>query len=588
MTDIEQIKQRIDIVDLISQYVPLKKSGKNHKGLCPFHQEKTPSFMVNQELQIFKCFGCNEGGDIFSFIQKIEGYDFKQALEFLAEKAGVKLSDYRRETDYENSKDILYKINDLTKKFYRYLLTKHKVGLKALEYLTQKRNLTAETISQWELGYAPNNFFTLKTFLLKKGFNERDLLKAGVITPTKHNQNYIDKFIGRVIFPLTGSDGKVLGFAGRTIFNREPKYLNTQETSIFHKENFLYGLNKTKLDIKTQGAIIVEGYLDLISAYQIGIKNVVATCGTALTITHLKTLSRYTKDITLCFDSDNAGKNATLRAIEIASQIEDLNIKVVSLPNEFKDIDEMAKSNKEKLIEIINKAEPAYDYVIKHFENQYNIQNPIGKKKFFENVCNYLSKCSSSVIRQHYAQELSKKIGIDYQTIINFINNNIENKEEFSKSIININNAKSPQDYLLALIISQNDIDKFKEILQNLTPDDFLPQEESCELFKKLLEFVGSAKEKNIKNLIQELEGKSLAKAKELALWDIGDIANDENKLLEEAKKTANRIKKESIKKEMKMITEKIKIAERNGDLDEANRLTQKFKNMLKNLKNLN
>lgn len=587
MSEIDEIKQKIDIIDLIGQYVQLKKSGKNYKGLCPFHQEKTPSFMVNPELQIFKCFGCNEGGDIFSFIQKIEGYDFKQALEFLAEKAGVKLSNYKKSGNVENSKSILYEINEVAKKFYHFLLTKHKIGSKALEYLLEKRKLTRETIEYWGLGYAPNNFLTLKTFLLKKGYSESDMLKAGVISPTKYSQKYVDKFRGRVIFPLTGSDGKTLGFAGRTILNVDPKYLNTQETSIFHKESFLYGLDKTKLDIKAQGAIVVEGYLDLISAHQAGIKNVVATCGTALTLTHLTILSRYTKDISLCFDSDNAGKNATLRAIEIASSLKDLNVKVISLPNEFKDIDEMAKSNKDKLYELVNKAEPAYDFVIKLFEQENNISNPIGKKKFLENVAFYLSKCSNPVIKEHYAQELSKKTEVDYQIILSLINDKIENKEELTKNIININNAKSPQDYLLALIISQNDIDKFKEILQNLTPDDFLSNEESLELFRSLLEFANSSENKIVKNFIQGLSGKALAKAKELALWDIGDITTEETKVIEEAQKAAKRIKKEGLKRKMRLLTEQIKSAEKSGDLNEASKLTQKFKNMVKNLKNL-
>lgn len=580
MTEIEEIKQKLDIVDVVGQYVQLKKSGKNYKGLCPFHGEKTPSFMVNQELQIFKCFGCNEAGDIFSFVEKIEGYDFRQALETLAEKAGVKLkNDFSRNENAEGNKTILYEINDVAKKFYRYMLLKHPSGKQALDYLLDKRKLDIKTVNEWELGYAPNSWSLLTEFLVKKGYQEKDLLRAGVSVPDKFEKKSNDKFRGRIIFPLTGIDGKVLGFGGRTIFDREPKYLNTQETSVFHKENFLYGLHKTRMDLKTAGAVIVEGYMDAISAYQAGITNVVATCGTALTMPHLKIISRYTKDLTFCFDSDNAGVNATLRAIEMCATL-DLNPKVARLPKDCKDIDDVAKLGTAKVNQMIAEAVPAYDFIIDLETGRHDLNSPIGKKKFMEEVCYYLAKSPNFVTKEHYAQILGEKLSVSPDSVIKYLNDKSSvDLAENLVSAISLNNAKSPQDYLLALILSQNALDKYKEILQNLKPDA-LGEGQTALVYQKLYDFLGSQGDLTVKSFVAGLAEQDLVKARELALWDVGGLAQNEEQFGKELEETIKRIVKESTKKEMTQLTYKIREAEKSGDAQKAEELMQKFKNL--------
>lgn len=575
MTEIEEIKQKLDIVDVVGQYVSLKKSGKNYKGLCPFHGEKSPSFMVSQDLQIYKCFGCNEGGDIFSFVEKMEGYDFRQALENLAGRAGVKLKDYSHNEKVDGNKSVLWEINEISKKFYHYILTKHVTGKTALDYLTNKRKLNLKTIDDWEIGYAPNSWTSLVDFLIKRGYEEKDLLKAGVAVPDKFESRLNDKFRGRVVFPLTGIDSKVLGFGGRTITNREPKYLNTQETSIFHKESFLFGLNKTRMEIKNQGAVVVEGYMDAISVYQEGVANVVATCGTALTMPHLKIISRYSSDIIFCFDSDTAGINATLRAIEMSSTL-DLNPKVVIIPEGYKDIDDVAKIGGNKVKQVIKEALPAYDYIIKIAESKHDMRSPIGKKKILEEVCYYLYRSPNFVTKEHYAQILGEKLEVSPDSIIKYLNESGSGNTQSETSNVTINNAKSPQEYLVALVLSQNTLDKYKEILENLEPDD-LEDGNLSSIYAKLLNFIKEGEGFSVKTFTDGLIDQELVKARELSLWDIGELSVNNEKFIEELKETVKRVLRESHKRRMSETTYKIREAERVGDSDKVEQLMKEF-----------
>ncbi|MFA5776652.1 MAG: DNA primase [Patescibacteria group bacterium] len=577
MTEIEDIKQKLDIVDIVGQYVSLKKSGKNYKGLCPFHGEKTPSFMVNQELQIFKCFGCNEAGDMFSFVEKMEGYDFRQALETLAERAGVKLKEFSRNENVEGNKSILFEINEVTKKFYHYILTKHQVGKSALDYLLDKRKLTLKTINDWELGYAPNSWSSLLDFMLKKGYQEKDLLRAGVIMPDKFERKSNDKFRGRIIFPLTGIDGKVLGFGGRTTTDREPKYLNTQETSIFHKENFLFGLNKTRMEIKTVGAVIVEGYMDAISAYQVDVSNIVATCGTALTMPHLKIISRYTKDLTFCFDSDNAGVNATLRAIDLCAQL-DLNPKVAVLPEGSKDIDDLAKTGNDGVKNMLANALPAYDFVIRVIESKNDGKTAIGKKKIMEEVCSFLSRSPNPALKSHYAQILGDKLTVSPDSILEYMQNHDQEKMKTQiDASISLNTVKSPQDYLLALLFTQDKLDKSKEILQNLTAED-LPQSQNSSVYSKLLNYIEKQSDLSVKSFIEGLTEQDLVKARDLSLWDMSDFNKNEEDYIKELTETIKRVKKESNKRKMSNLTYQIRDAEKRDDAETVRKLTKEFK----------
>lgn len=330
MDEVEEIKRRIDIVDLISSYLTVKKAGSNYKAICPFHQEKTPSFMVSAEKQIFKCFGCGEGGDIFTFIEKMENLEFPEALKMLADRAGVQLK--RKKFVPEEGKDRktrLYKINDLAARVFNKILTTHPSGRVALEYL-KKRGINEQTINEFTIGYASSSR-SMREFLLKKGFRPTELSEAG--SP--------DRFFKRIIFPIRNRMGNTIAFTGRVIDPKlEPKYLNTPDTIIFHKGEVLYNLDQARGAIKQKNAVIVvEGQMDVISSHQAGVKNIVASSGTALTADHLQILYRYTPNIIFAFDSDSAGLLTAKKAYQMAIS-EGFNVRMIKLntrDNEFKD-----------------------------------------------------------------------------------------------------------------------------------------------------------------------------------------------------------------------------------------------------------
>jgi len=345
----EIVKSQIDIVSLISQYVEIKKSGSNYKGLCPFHNEKGASFMVNQNLQIYKCFGCGESGDVISFIQKIEGLDFLGALKFLSEKFGIKI-EIEKENSETKDKKRLFEINNLALEFFQYILNSHPSGKVALEYLCNKRKLTPEIIKEFQIGYAPKGWNNLTDLLKKRGFTNQEIISSS-LGVSKKNGGLYDKFRGRVVFPYFSQDGKCIGFMGRTIFNEDPKYLNSSETLVFKKGEFLYGLSKTKLELKKHGAILVEGTMDFLKPYQFGLKNLCATSGTALTPKQLELLKRYTDKIFFCFDSDSAGVNAILKGIEISDKYQ-FDVRVLEIPKPFKDLDEYFDSKPDEAINI--------------------------------------------------------------------------------------------------------------------------------------------------------------------------------------------------------------------------------------------
>jgi len=355
LQQVEEVKSKTDIVTIISQYVDLKKAGRNYKANCPFHSEKTPSFMVSPELQMYKCFGCGESGDVISFLEKYDGMEFYEALKYLAQKAGIKLepTGFQQKGDKEK----LYLLNSYAAKFYEYVLLNHKAGKIALSYLTENRGLSIDTIRSFNLGYSPDVAFALKNFLVgKKGFHEKDLENAGIVYKTE--RGYFDRFRGRVIFPLFDHRENVIGFAGRILPQDEDKkfakYINTPETLLYHKSNVLYGLNLSKKEIKKQNkAIVVEGELDLISTYQIGIKNTVALKGSAFSKEQARLLGRYSKNVTLCMDSDIAGDQAAMRGINIAES-EGLDVSVIEL-KEYKDPDDIARKNPELFKKIISK-----------------------------------------------------------------------------------------------------------------------------------------------------------------------------------------------------------------------------------------
>ena len=409
MDEIAEIKNRLNIVDVIMPYVTLKKTGKSYKGNCPFHSEKSPSFIVTPELGIYKCFGCGEAGDIFNFIEKKEGIEFAEALQLLADKAGVKLT----QKQGENTKP-LFETNKIAEKFYRYCLFKTSEGKKALEYLTNERKLEIKTIEEFGVGYSPDSWDQTYKTLTNKGIKITELEQAGLVI--KKDNGYYDRFRGRVMFPFYDITGRVIGFSARTLEpNDGAKYINTPETKIFTKGQTLFGLFTNKKGVRDNDkTLIVEGQMDVISTNQAGFNFAVAPGGTALTKEQLMLIKRFTNNIVLSFDSDTAGINALKKAIKLAEGL-DINIKVLNLEN-YHDPDDAIKSSVSKFKEMVDSAPDVYNYLINSYLKE-NIDSPIKRKQVAKEVSDIISTISDPINRDYYLTQLSEVLGVTKNNI---------------------------------------------------------------------------------------------------------------------------------------------------------------------------
>jgi len=408
-SQIDLIKKRLDILDIVSEYVPVKKAGRNYKGLCPFHTEKTPSFMVNPDRQIFKCFGCGLGGDVFKFLQEIDNLEFPEALRVLAKRAGVELKEYRPSPQAQ-LREKVFLAQNLAAKFYQTILLEHPAGKTALEYL-KKRGLTQATIKEWGLGYAPNQWEIVTQALASKGFTPDEIISTGLGVSSERGKPPYDRFRGRVMFPIRDITGRVIGFSGRILGEGEPKYMNSPESAIYQKSNVLYGMDLAKNEIKKANlAVLVEGNIDVIASHQAGVKNVVAPLGTALTASQVATLMRFAETAALAFDTDLAGDNATRRGIELAEDA-GLNIRVVHLLG--KDPDEMIASSPKSWSEAVTRATPIYDFYLDSAFGKADATSPEGKRKIAKEVLPVLRKITDPILRGHYLKMVTAKLGLE-------------------------------------------------------------------------------------------------------------------------------------------------------------------------------
>ena len=402
----EEVRARLNIEDVIGEYVQLKRAGRNLKGLSPFTDERTPSFMVSPEKQIWHDFSSGKGGDIFTFVMLVEGMDFRQALEHLARKAGVDLSlfsrgDGRTAKRRARAREAL----KLAANFYQQNLVKNSA---ALEYAVKKRRLNRQTIGDFVIGYAPDQGDALTKALGKRGFLRRELADAGLV-----NRFGGDLFRGRMMVALSDGSGEIVGFTGRIIRDdpRAPKYLNTPQTLLFDKSRHIFGLYQAKEAIrKSDAAVIVEGNLDVVSSHQAGVKNVVATAGTAMTLQHLKALSRLAGRIRVAFDGDRAGVSATERAINLAQEI-GVELEVVSLPDGVKDPDELIQKDAALWKAAVERAQPAVDWVIARHAEMEHLATAEGKRRFSTTALRIVRGLKDPVEQEHYLAVISKETG---------------------------------------------------------------------------------------------------------------------------------------------------------------------------------
>lgn len=408
---VKEVKEKTDIVQLIGEYVQLNKAGRNLKGLCPFHGEKSPSFMVNPELQIFKCFGCGEGGDVFSFLQKIEGMEFGEALQSLAKKAGIQLTSYKP-NQAEQVRDRLYAMHDLLAQAYHFVLTKHPSGKQALDY-ARGRGISDEAIEVFRLGYVPERWdFAVEFLHTKKRYSLEELEQGGLGIAGR--SGLYDRFRNRLMFPLANSRGQVVGFAGRVLPGADEKaggkYINSPETEIYHKGDLLYAFDITRSQIKQAGmAVIVEGEIDLIASWQAGVKNVVAIKGSALTHKQIELLRRVCDTIVMALDADGAGDAAARRGITLAESM-GLVVKVATWEG-GKDPGDIATSRPDEWKLIVERAIPVYDFYIQSAVKRHGT-DVVGKRRISAELMPIWAEIGDEIVKAHYIHTLAEVLGV--------------------------------------------------------------------------------------------------------------------------------------------------------------------------------
>jgi DNA primase len=416
---VEEIKARLNLVDLVGGYVRLTKAGTNWKAPCPFHREKSPSFMVSEEKQIWHCFGCGKGGDAFGFVMEMESLDFKETLKMLAEKTGVQLAQYRSEApEIQDNKKKILEILDLASRFYETQLWKGAGKTAILTYL-KERGLKDETIQEFRLGYAPTGWRNLLDFMTGRKYDVKDVMAAGLLVQKEGTQDYYDRFRDRIIFPIPDAFGKVVGFTARVAPGQDEsqaKYVNTPETSVYHKSQVLYGLDKAKQEIKKQDyTLVVEGNMDVIASHQAGLKNTVAVSGTALTAEQLATLKRYSDNVKLLFDMDAAGELAIRRSAELAFQ-KDLNVSIVRL-SEGKDAAELANKDVNKLLEATKKSTPAMEYLIGGLLTKYNRHEAVDKKIIAKEAVAIIKEFGNEIEKSHWIKKLAEELEVEEKVL---------------------------------------------------------------------------------------------------------------------------------------------------------------------------
>ena len=511
---LNEVRQSNDIVDVISQYVHLKRNGRNFFGLCPFHNEKSPSFSVSPDKQIFHCFGCGVGGNVITFVSQIEGLNFVETVQMLAERANIQLPTLQNngDTQREILKDKVYKVNEFTAEYYHQNLYKPQAKM-AQEYV-KKRQLTNETLKSFRIGFS-GKFDELYQELKKQGFQEQEILESGLVNKNERGQ-YIDRYRNRLMFPICDARGRVIAFGGRVLDDSKPKYINSPENVVYSKGRHLFGLNVAKKG-DTKKLLIVEGYMDVISLHQRGITNVVAPLGTALTEQQGWLLRKNSEQIILSFDSDDAGIKAKLRAIDILQNM-GCDLRVIQLEG-AKDPDEyILKYGNMRFQNVIDKAFSVVEFKVKILKKELDLDNTNDKIKFLNEIAKLISKVDNTMEREVYIEKIAKEYDISKEAIyaevnkLTYKNDKSEKILEKAKPIIThkkvetkeVSQAIKRRENTIISILLSGDLSIFEIIKQNIKPEDF-QDEINHEIAKKLYEEFEKGNS-NINGIIDTLE----------------------------------------------------------------------------------
>jgi DNA primase len=582
---LEDILSRIDIVELIAGYIPLKRAGRNFRALCPFHHEKTPSFMVSADRQIYHCFGCGKGGNAFGFLMECERMEFPEAVEALAKKAGVVLPEAQKQDPRTVSLSAqLYKVNELAALFYESNLNSNQ-GHQAKNYLL-KRGIREETVKLFKLGFAPDRWDGLIGYLRSKNVSLFLLEKAGLIL-SKEGGGYYDRFRGRVIFPILDVKSRPLGFgarllpqaAGSTKEAELAKYVNSPETPIYTKGKNLYGLNLSREAIREADcAVVVEGYLDFILPFQEGLKNIVASSGTALTYEQARLIKRYTHNVVIVYDGDDAGEIATLRTLDIFIE-EGMNVRVVSLPKGLDPDLFVRKNGIDSFKNMVSAADNLFDYKLKVLKSRYSIQSIEGKARICEELFLTINKFKNAVLKSEYVKRLAEELNIKEDVLLEELKKVKEYRPSVEAAIqpaagaLNINPTEK---LLIKLMLEENEL--ISHIRQNLEPADF-QDERVSRIVSIMFDLAQQGKAVEPNKLMNYLEGDDALRvicettfSAELSSQNKGDIVDD----------CIKRLKHERLKFRRQQLHNQIKLVQHSGDEAQMQRLMEEFHNLIK------
>lgn len=601
---IEKIRDSIDIVDLISRYVNLKRTGSNYVGLCPFHNEKTPSFTVSQDKNLFHCFGCGEGGDLISFVMKKENLSFVDSIKLLADMYNIPIETYDDGYDskLKEERERMYKINREAALFYLHNLRKNP---KPLKYL-KSRNIDQDTMTKFGLGYASDSWNEIYDYLKSKGYSDGDIEKAGLISQRKDNTGYYDKFRNRIIFPIIDTRNRIIGFGGRVLDDKRPKYLNSPDTIVFDKGKNLYGINLVNKMSNREKIILVEGYMDVISLFAYGINYCVASLGTAFTQEQGRLLKRYGKEIYICYDSDNPGIKATLKALNILEK-EGMEPRVIILPQGLDPDDFIKAKGLEAFKKLEENALNRIDYRIYILKGKYDLNRPEDKIKFTKEVARLLRTLKSPIEKDVYIDKISNETNISKEAIGREVFGNgyksnitisrdkyISGKNRHNKSVISpvkavLESAHLKAEKKLIKLMIKN-VDYYKTIRKHLKKEDFSSYE--CKVLANIIydEYdhnpnISDLEVQLIRDKLKDVDGIDFQVLDEIANMDI--LAEDMDKLIEDLTNTINYFK---LKMDRNSVANRIKELDlkkdkSKGDVEELRRLCVRLTELDKELK---
>jgi len=575
MEIVDQIRQVANIIDIASQYTTLKRAGRKHVGLCPFHSEKQPSFTVDDEKQLFHCFGCGVGGDVFSLIMEKENLSFPETLKYLAEKYNIELPETRKLSPKQrNLEEKLFKINEDALAYFKKNLFNTSEGRKALEYL-KKRNITEDTIQKLKIGYALNSYTALFDYFQRKGISASHLEKAGLIIPSQKKEGHYDRFRGRIIFPIFTPTGKVVGFGGRTVINAEPKYLNSPDTPVYIKGNLLYGLNFSKDAVRKQGEVIlVEGYTDFVALFQSGISNVAASLGTSLTPNQVYQALLFLPSlatIIVNYDSDSAGIAAALRAIRI-SWGKGAKIKVLTLPEELDPDSFLQKYNKEEYLKQLEKSPSVLKVLIDSYIREGNMDIPEEKAVIVRKVIKEIEKIQipDPLMRSEYLKQASEYLSVDEDEVRSVAQQKtseekIEKKDPFLVAEKRLLQILMEDKKLAPQVFSEMK----KEYFQGLKSEP---------IFSDLSESFKNGTPSSLPELKQKIDRSLFSLLSEVLM------EKEQAPTLEEALECLNTLRQYALENQAKKLKEQITSIERKGETDKISPLIkqlQEIKNQL-------